>query len=186
LFILLLQELAAEWTKREKLDFYRTLVTHGVPIVQKANNGLDTSEPEYNWEVIKEKANLKRKTTELIERYYVEFLTQCRNMIEAHHEKNKKAKREDDDLSPDNGESAASQPESKDDITFGQCKRVVQRIMMFSNIRTRVLNSENLDKLLKRAHGSHIMPAWWSSGTHDKALLLVIGFNVFLIYCFIC
>ncbi len=36
---------------------------------------------EYHWDLIKEKANLKRKTPDLIERYYVDFLTQCRNMI---------------------------------------------------------------------------------------------------------
>jgi hypothetical protein len=32
------------WTKREKLDFYRALVTYGPPIEE---NG------EYNWELLK-------------------------------------------------------------------------------------------------------------------------------------
>lgn len=45
---------------------------------------------EYHWEVIKEKANLKRKTPDLIERYYVDFLTQCRNMISSNQNKQDK------------------------------------------------------------------------------------------------
>lgn len=61
-----------------------------------------------------------------------------------------------------------------DDITFGQCKRVVQRIMMFSNLRTKVLPNEKLDKYLKRANKFVQLPKWWIPGTHDKALLVGI------------
>eukprot|EP00026_Physarum_polycephalum_P000102 Phypoly_transcript_00102.p1 GENE.Phypoly_transcript_00102~~Phypoly_transcript_00102.p1 ORF type:complete len:2164 (+),score=408.47 Phypoly_transcript_00102:294-6785(+) len=153
------QELAAEWTKREKQDFYRALVTYGCPLDKSG---------EYHWGVIKEKANLKRKTADLIERYYVDFLTQCRNMISNNTPKGDRRRGRG---RPEDDESMSLRG---DDITFGQCKRVVQRIMMFSNLRTKVLPHEKLDKHLKRAGRFVSLPKWWVPGAHDKALLIGI------------
>ena len=71
-----------EWSKREKLDFYRALITYGVPLLK---------DNDYDWAFLKEKANLKRKSADLIEKYYIEFLKACRGVIQGDDEKKKAA-----------------------------------------------------------------------------------------------
>jgi len=67
--------LEIEWSKREKQDFFRALCTYGI---YRQENG------SMNWDIIKEKASLKRKTPEMIEERYIELLKQCKQVIQDH------------------------------------------------------------------------------------------------------
>lgn len=71
-----------EWSKREKLDFYRALITFGVPLLK---------DNDYDWAFLKDKANLRRKSPDLIEKYYIEFLKACRGIIQGGDAEKKKA-----------------------------------------------------------------------------------------------
>jgi len=127
----------SEWTKREKFDFYRALVNFGVP----TNEDGETCD----WEFIKNKANLKRKSVLIIEEYYVEFLKQCKKEMESQGTKEKTAKVSSEILP---------------DISYGQCKRVLTRVTTLSVLRKEVLPHPELEaKLLKLATPK--LPRWW-------------------------
>lgn len=129
---------AAEWSKREKGDVYRVIVQHGVPTLP---NG------DYNFQFIKERANLKRKSLEMIEEFYIQFLTQCRLAV-------------------------SNSPDTKyEDFTQMKYQRAVQRIMLFSKLRTEVLPNRKLTKRLKKAIRTPDLPRWWNPEIHDKGLL---------------
>ena len=64
-----------KWSKREKYDFQRSLVRHGVPV---------DSEGAYCWDKIRASARLSRKTPKAVEKYYVAFLERAKNSIQEH------------------------------------------------------------------------------------------------------
>lgn len=68
-----------KWSKREKYDFQRSLVRHGVPV---------DKDGAYCWDKIRSSARLSRKTPKAIEKYYVAFLERAKNSIQEH--KNRK------------------------------------------------------------------------------------------------
>lgn len=52
------------------------------------------------------------------------------------------------------------------EITLGQCKRVVMRIMQFSQIRAKILASHDLKKILARyAPTDKTLPSWCATAT---------------------
>ncbi len=138
------EELHSEWSKRERQDFYKTLTSFGVPLTDKG---------ELNWQAIKDKANLKRKNLEQIESYYIEFIKQCRNRLEE--------KETNTELNTTKA----------DDLSKPKCKKVVERCALFADIRTQVLQFENLEKKLKSVRKTSNLPKWWVAGVHDKPLL---------------
>ncbi|KYQ90130.1 myb domain-containing protein [Tieghemostelium lacteum] len=128
-----------EWTKKEKSDFYKFLLIYGV---------YEKSPGEYSWDLLKEKASLKKKSTELIERYYFELLTKCNFACE---------------------NQSTTIPD--EDISIIQCRKLVNRIFFFSRIRQYLLPNENIENILSRLPPAGLFPQWWKLGTHDLALL---------------
>jgi len=78
------QKVIAEWSKRERNDFYRTIITYGVPT--------DPVTGEPNFEFVQEKAKLSYKNVAQISRYYTEFLTACKIIKTAHQNEDKTKK----------------------------------------------------------------------------------------------
>jgi hypothetical protein len=72
-------------SRRERVDFYRTILIYGVP--------LDPTTGEPNFEFVREKAKLYSKSIDQISRYYTEFLTACK-IIKTAHQNDEKAKKE--------------------------------------------------------------------------------------------
>jgi len=115
------------------------------------------------WQIIKEKANLKRKNFDQISEYYFQLISQCRLRL-----KDKESKDIDHNQDKDNStnitekiekgsqeneekeekeEKEDKETESKaEDLTAAKCKRIVERILLFSNIRNEVLPFESLEK----------------------------------------
>ncbi len=155
------QKIVKEWSKREKQDFYKALITHGVPY---DSNG------EYCWAVMQKNANLFRKTPKAIEKHYVKFLEKCRNTIRVHKKKEKKGTKLKEEIK--------NEPLSEDEeeMSYTQAMKVLQRIIMFSKIRTKVLALDPTDlkhRLQKQCKVFGGLPKWWVPAVHDLALLKV-------------
>lgn len=128
--------LAAEWSKREKQDFYRTLNTFGVPPDE-------LGAPD--WNKIREKANLKRKSVEAVSKFYEEFLSQCKQILQ-----DRKSQAEDE-VKEEIKEHQEGEKEGKEeehpaaDATYHQCKRIVQRLALFEEMRSILLTMDRKD-----------------------------------------
>lgn len=154
----------AEWSKREKQDLYRYLVSFGVP-------SLDDSSKD--WNTIKEGAGLKKKSVEMIESYFVSFLHLCKQIM--HVDKFKQAS------DPSNSNSSVqsftaeeiqltSDQATSEGLTYAKCKKVISRIMLMDNIRSKLLKNNKLEKKLKEANRAGL-PTWWKPELHDVQLL---------------
>eukprot|EP01133_Synstelium_polycarpum_P015297 gene15297-18116_t len=164
-----------EWTKREKADFYKYLVIYGVN---------EVSPDEYSWDLIKEKANLKKKTSELIERYYFELLSKCQSAIA-----DNAPGVTIDNKRPLNASSAnlgaVDDEEPKDGIlSLPQCRRLVNRVFFFKKLRT-LLQKPNLIDMLGNYPPPTCFPQWWKI-EFDVALLQGIARHGFGQYEEIC
>jgi len=159
-----------DWTKREKLDFYRGLIAHGVP----ADN--------FSWDKVRHHGNLK-KGNEATHKYYLDYLSRCRTVIVKQREKKqgKGKKRKRDEMEEEDEEE-----DEEDEETYGnggegtshtQAVRALKRIILFSKLRSRVLPlpKEELIKIFSKAKLSIHIPRWWIAGEHDVGL--VYGVN---------
>ena len=59
------------------------------------------------------------------------------------------------------------------DIGYATCRRVIQRINMFKDLRKYLLSlsEEDLDIVLASTKRSQVMPKWWDSKLHDSSLI---------------
>ena len=181
------EDLWMEWSKREKLDFYRTIVTHGIPISPV------TDEPD--WQFIKTRAKLNRKSLEQVKEYCEGVIIFSENTLkkygkdipgEAPSNANANNNTNTNTSNPNlvssptiegrtRSKSNYNQSPLIDDqnLTVVQCKRLLSRIKMFKDLREKVLSKkEILPTLLKSALRSTTMPAWWRPEFHDYDLLL--------------
>ena len=158
------EELWLEWSKREKLDFYRTIVTHGIPILE---NG------DYDWEFIKQKAKLTRKTISNIKEYCEGLIAYSQNCIKKGAKPNDKAVKEEIAEEKENEKEDESGDQN---LTIAQCKRLLMRIHLFKELREKIIpNGELLPVLLKTASRPANLPLWWKPEIHDHYLILGIN-----------
>lgn len=155
----------ADWSKREKQDLYRYLVSFGVP-------SLDDNSKD--WNAIKEGAGLKKKSVEMIESYFVSFLHLCKQIM--HVDKFKQASDSSNANSSVQSFTAEEIQSTNDQaasegLTYAKCKKVISRILLLDNIRSKLLKNNKLDKRLKEANRAGL-PSWWKPELHDIQLLL--------------
>jgi hypothetical protein len=156
-------KLETEWSKREKQDFYRALITYGVPI--------DPETKENNFDFLKQKAKLGFKNSQTISQYYVNLLKMTRQLKQSKSadptkHKHKKQK---------TGEEAEKIEKPEDyGLSEIQAMRALERVIMFINLRKKVLtmSTEELTNRFKYARPREAkLPSWWVTPEHDIALL---------------
>eukprot|EP01125_Pyxidicula_operculata_P004888 TRINITY_DN1811_c0_g3_i2.p1 TRINITY_DN1811_c0_g3~~TRINITY_DN1811_c0_g3_i2.p1 ORF type:complete len:1367 (+),score=527.34 TRINITY_DN1811_c0_g3_i2:253-4101(+) len=145
----------SEWSKREMSDFYRAIITHGVPWSIEHN--------DYDFESLRKRAKLKQKSTQAIQQHYTDFLSMCSEIMEQKKEgKTEETKKEKDGFV----------------LSFVQAKRALERLNMFNTIRKQILSLQDTEltqrfqivkvsTITKRSG----LPEWWIPIVHDKELL---------------
>jgi SNF2 family DNA or RNA helicase len=143
-------KLREDWSKRESLDYYRVIATHGVPLNTKG---------ESDFEFIKSKAKLSQKSTDLIQQFHTNLMFELNRLGEL-----KKEGKLEEKLKPFN-------------YTPAQAFKAVERIKLFETLRTQVLNSSDAELSKKIALVSNDrssrseLPVWWVPVDHDIALM---------------
>jgi len=145
------KETTEEWTPREKKLVYKYLVLNGTPV---------TSEGSYEWDKFKQEANLHKKTPESIKTYYLEYVKDCLEM----------AKATDDTSSP------KDLNDDSDLFTVQKCKKLITRLMLFSQLRTKllVMTSQELEQVFSKLPKTADLPPWWDSHKFDFGLLMAL------------
>lgn len=142
-------EMAQKWSKREEVDFYRTVSSFGVEYNKK--NGT------YDWSRFRRQARLDKKNDERLTAYYIDFMAMCRRVCG-------QATEED-----------AGKGISVEAISEERASRSLYRIQLLSKVREEVLPHEKLDERLQLAQASSSFPDWWQCGKHDKDLLIGVA-----------
>ncbi|XP_032220278.1 chromodomain-helicase-DNA-binding protein 8 isoform X2 [Nematostella vectensis] len=138
-------EMAQKWSKREEVDFYRTVSTFGVEF--------DEKEGRYDWSRFRRQARLDKKNDERLEQYLHDFMAMCRRVC---------GRPRDDE--GDRGLNV-------EPISEERANRCLYRIQLLNKIREEVLQHKDLDERLKLCQPSSDFPDWWICGVHDKDLL---------------
>ncbi|KAL9976050.1 hypothetical protein ACROYT_G013284 [Oculina patagonica] len=139
-------EMAQKWSKREEVDFYRTVSTFGVEY--------NKEDGTYDWSRFRRLARLDKKNDERLTAYYIDFMAMCRRVC---------GQATEDD---------AGRGTSVEAISEERASRSLYRIQLLSKIREEVLPHEKLDERLQLAQPSPSFPDWWQCGKHDKDLLI--------------
>ncbi|KAJ3355013.1 hypothetical protein HDU83_004184 [Entophlyctis luteolus] len=139
-----------ELTKRDRLEFYRTLSSYGVETNKTPTGTRD-------WTRFKEISQLK-KAPEVLEEYFGKLMSLCREVV-----------------SPTPGKPALTAAEM-DFITVDKAKKLIKRVESMIKLREDILDSPHFDTglLALRNIGRAGLPEWWSS-EHDKAYLIGIA-----------
>ncbi len=169
-----------DWSKREEKDLRNAIIMFG--------GGY--------WEVLRVHAGLEHKDEGQIEEYFQNLMIMCRSIVSTNPkqltgqdgEGKEKEEDEDEDELDDNDEddkntaqntqsamqSAASMMSANNrptaPISVTMAKRLLKRVKLFSDLRTRVLTHPELKKRIDQARQGE-MPAWWVPGMNDLALL---------------
>ncbi|KAK3733995.1 hypothetical protein QZH41_009861 [Actinostola sp. cb2023] len=138
-------EMAQKWSKREEVDFYRTVSTFGVEY--------DKETDIYDWSQFRRLARLDKKNDGRLTAYYKDFMAMCRTVCGR-------------PLEEDREISGNVEP-----ITEERASRCLFRIQLLARIREEVLTHEELDERLQLAQPSSDFPDWWIAGIHDKDLM---------------
>lgn len=147
------------WSKRENLDFYRVLMTHGLPAHA-------TKAPELDFEFLKAKARLSQKTVDAIKQHYTKLTDSFSRL---------------DELKAD---GTLSETLKQFNCTQSQANKVIERIRLFEVLRSHVLPLTDdvlAAKLAPLARESAFavsrvgLPNWWIPIEHDIAM--VRGFD---------
>ena len=155
-------DIQEDWSKREKLDFYRVITTHGIRTLES------TGQPD--WEIIKEQAKLTRKNHTLISEYCANLMNQCKQSMDL-------GAKDYTDKRTAYLESPSSELEwigrGDSSLSYAQCKRVLQRVKLFQDLRTKILpkGSDVLDDIIQKARTTTTLPLWWT-WEYDKALVV--------------
>ncbi|KAJ3031256.1 UNVERIFIED_CONTAM: choline dehydrogenase 7 [Siphonaria sp. JEL0065] len=139
-----------ELTKRDRLEFYRTLSSYGVESDKNSRGVRD-------WTRFKEISQLK-KAPEVLEEYFGKLMTLCKEVV-----------------SPTPGKPPLTAAEM-DFITIDKAKKLIKRVESMTKLREDIINSPYLDTsiLVLRTIGRSGLPEWWST-EHDKAYLIGIA-----------
>ncbi|CAO0794785.1 unnamed protein product [Mucor circinelloides] len=170
-------EVSNRWTKKNKSDFIKTLMSFGV----------EREDDDYKWDRFKEIANLEKKTDESLTNHYKEVYAACEESVKKHTLDNGTASSvaggADVDTpvsSPkDNGDTMSREtslePEESNDngdtVPFDKARRSLRRIAQMEIIREKVLVNPELESILIRAKKTSGLPSWWEVPKHDIALL---------------
>ena len=148
-----------EWSKREKLDFYRVITSHG--IINNLNG-------ETDWSFFQQKAKLTRKTIKTIESYCKALINQSEQAVLSGKDYDNQKKI----MLSNAKESELEKQEGDWSLSLAQCKRVLQRVKMFKEMREKIMPMEEcLPEILKGANTSSTLPKYWKPSVHDAALL---------------
>ncbi|KAI8854416.1 SNF2 family N-terminal domain-containing protein [Chytridium lagenaria] len=133
-----------ELTKKDRLEFYRTLVSYGVDY--------STDNPQVrDWTRFKEISQL-RKSTDVLEEYYLKLLSICHEILD-----------------PD---SAFDPEKDYDSMTPDKAKKLLKRVASMKTLRDQVIIHPKLESLVTvlRKYGRNGLPEWWAT-EHDVAYL---------------
>lgn len=138
-------KLREEWSKRESLDYYRVIVTHGMPLNSKG-------EPDFDF--IKSKAKLSQKSIEFIQQYHTNLMVELAKLNEL-----KKSGILEEKLKPFN-------------YTAAQAYKAAERIRLFEILRKQILSLSDaeLGKRISPANERSSrteLPTWWVPIDHD-------------------
>ena len=161
-------DIQKDWTKREKLDFYRVITTHGIRTTQ-------AGQPD--WDIFKDQAKLTRKTYPMIAEYCATLMNQSNKAIELGKEYDIQRKHLISLISktpPDDVPDTMTWLANGDiSLSLAQCKRVLQRVKLFKDLNEKILPMKDQLKLkLSDARPSATLPSWWNPSDHDFALIL--------------
>eukprot|EP00339_Tiarina_fusa_P012625 CAMPEP_0117033454 /NCGR_PEP_ID=MMETSP0472-20121206/23902_1 /TAXON_ID=693140 ORGANISM="Tiarina fusus, Strain LIS" /NCGR_SAMPLE_ID=MMETSP0472 /ASSEMBLY_ACC=CAM_ASM_000603 /LENGTH=1984 /DNA_ID=CAMNT_0004742375 /DNA_START=28 /DNA_END=5983 /DNA_ORIENTATION=+ len=157
-----------DWSKREKLDFYRVITTHGIRT---------TSLGQPDWNIFQEQAKLTRKTIPMISEYCASLITQSNNAMSLGKEYDVQRKQfltalADGSDTKNDFSSLNWLAHGDISLSFAQCKRVLQRVKLFKDLREKIIPmGEKLSPYLSLARNSTTLPTWWIPSEHDKALI---------------
>ncbi|KAI8914962.1 SNF2 family N-terminal domain-containing protein [Powellomyces hirtus] len=148
-----------DFSRKEKQDFQRTLMSYGVETVPGKPTVRD-------WVRFKELSNL-RKSVETLEDHYVKLMASCEEVI-----RTTEAAQE-----ASGGKEASVLEDDKNDkdadaITYDRAKKLLKRLEQMRVLREEVLPQPQLDEKLAalRRHGRSGLPSWWTS-EYDKHFL---------------
>ncbi|KAI8991556.1 hypothetical protein BDF20DRAFT_845263 [Mycotypha africana] len=180
------------WTKKNKSDFLKTLMSFGVE--RDGEDGL-------KWDRFREIAGLDKKSDEALTNHYREIMASCEESVKRHSAENANnatalsstnevnvsegAGAEDTPVSSpkENAEEATSREaslepnddndanETGDLVPFDKARRSIKRVEQMNTIREKVITHEDLDSVLSKARKTSGLPNWWEVPKHDKALL---------------
>nr|XP_057910318.1 chromodomain-helicase-DNA-binding protein 6 isoform X2 [Doryrhamphus excisus] len=137
------------WTRREQMDFYRTVSSFGVVY--------DPERKVFDWSQFRVLARLERKTDESLERYFNSFVNMCRTACK---------------LPPRKEEGLVDPSVLVEPLTEERAARTLYRIELLRKIREQVLLHPLLSARLQLCRPSLYLPVWWESGKHDRDLLI--------------
>ncbi|KAJ3129317.1 choline dehydrogenase 7 [Nowakowskiella sp. JEL0407] len=160
-------------TRKEKLDFQRTIMTFGVET--KAGHVRD-------WTRFKELAKID-KPDELLDEHYLKLITMCAKVID----KAERAATEGlmvSEIPEDGADAEGDDPNvpkaitpaqirvemDGDVMTFDKAQMMVKRIDQMRRLREEILVHPHLDRKLAHVKTNRFMPSWWNS-YYDKCFL---------------
>jgi hypothetical protein len=125
-----------EFSKKQKLDFQRTVLAYGVKRIPDSDL--------CDWTQFKELAELQKKSDESLESYLKKLIQLSKDII-SYNEKNIK-KMEDIGTGIENQEAVAEYPANEDGETFtlDRAKKILRRISYFDRLRKDVLHMTNV------------------------------------------
>jgi hypothetical protein len=160
-------EVSNRWTKKNKSDFLKTLMSFGV----------EREEDDYRWDRFKEIAGLEKKTDDSLTLHYKETFAACEEAAKRHLSENggygagsSAAGGADIDTpasSPKDTMDAASRESSMepndgndygDIVPYDKARRAIKRIEQMNMIRERVLTHPDLDLILTKARKTSGLP----------------------------
>ncbi|XP_049590182.1 chromodomain-helicase-DNA-binding protein 6 isoform X3 [Syngnathus scovelli] len=137
------------WSRREQMDFYRTVSSFGV--------AFDPERKTFDWSQFRVLARLERKTDDSLERYFNSFVSMCRTSCK---------------LPPRKEEGLTDAAIPVEPLTEERAARTLYRIELLRKIREQVLRHPLLSARLQLCRPSLYLPVWWESGKHDRDLLV--------------
>ncbi|XP_077582608.1 chromodomain-helicase-DNA-binding protein 6 isoform X2 [Stigmatopora nigra] len=138
------------WTRREQMDFYRTVSSFGV--------AYDPDGKRFDWSQFRVLARLERKTDDSLQSYFNSFVNMCRSACKLPLRK--------EEGSTDGGVIPV------DPLSEERAARTLYRIELLRKIREQVLRHPLLSARLQLCRPSLYLPVWWESGRHDRDLLV--------------
>lgn len=164
------EELAKRWTRKERIDFAKTISSYGLE---------NTLEGKRIWDRFKEFSGISRKTDEQLEPYSIDFLECCRRVVaecENHSAPKAASSTQVEALALDNAVIEYIQRVKVgivDVPSYDRAKRTISRVKLLDEIRDHIIRLPDLDELLaKPPKANWELPKWWITGFHDKGLLL--------------
>uniref|UniRef100_T1J482 DNA helicase n=1 Tax=Strigamia maritima TaxID=126957 RepID=T1J482_STRMM len=141
------RELQQSWSRREELEFYRTVSTFGVEYIRKQKC--------YEWSRFRALSRLEKKYDDTLTEYYKAFYAMCKKACG-------KPLAKDEELLPYFVEP----------ISEERARRCLEKIDLLNTIREETLRHPALEDRLKQCPNAMDLPDWWIPGKHDKELLI--------------